>query len=133
MPKKATLPKDAYPVNPPMMFQLSASAASMKRLIRNWIRNGDSTAGAPTSKRTASAPMASGAHPRMGSARHGRARGSLAGGGTRGAVAVPDPVPDQPLHAGRARRELEHHRGVHGVRVLRQRRLLRHRRLYDGR
>src|SRR5262252_8231285 len=42
------------------MFQLSAMAASMKRLIRNCTRNGDTTAGATASaKQTAAAPATS--------------------------------------------------------------------------
>src|SRR5262249_5012782 len=52
MPKNATLPNEAYPVKPPMMFQLSASAASMNRLMRNWTRNADKSPGAIASTST---------------------------------------------------------------------------------
>src|SRR5215468_11208722 len=45
-----------------MMFQLSASAASMKRLMRNWIRKGESATGATARASTTSAPAATGVH-----------------------------------------------------------------------
>src|SRR5262252_3788503 len=41
-----------------MMFQLSAKLASMKRLIRNCTRNGDSTAGALARSRHTTAALA---------------------------------------------------------------------------